>query len=305
MDDTEGFPLADSTDNAILMHRDVHFGGNFDFMIDYYEKEGKGANPEFELTRIKELQAIERKVNQNLAAVLLSGPDAERIAQAKDAYQKLRKIYETKLSKKVNAHHPKLIADLILSEDEEPFSEIDAIVAEKNAIVPALLDLVRAEDFYDVLFPGYGFAPGLAVKCLGLIGDRRAIVSLFEATGGESDFIFEDRALAALKAIGDPAKEFLLHVLHARPITYDNERAAVALVQFKEDPKVAHVCLDMLKSLDLKKNSVLATYLILACEGLDSTEDRKDLAALMNTAPKTLQQDFKIVAGAWQEQNGR
>jgi hypothetical protein len=28
--------FVDSVDVAILMHRDVHFGGQFDFMVEYY-----------------------------------------------------------------------------------------------------------------------------------------------------------------------------------------------------------------------------------------------------------------------------
>ena len=74
--------------------------------------------------------------------------------------------------------------------------------------MPALIDLLRNEDFYDPLFPGYGEAPVLAAKCLGLIGDKRAIISLFEAIG-EGDFFNEDIILDALHVIGNPARDFL------------------------------------------------------------------------------------------------
>ena len=42
MDNASSFPLTDELDHAILMHKDVHFGGNFSLMIEYYKEEGKG-----------------------------------------------------------------------------------------------------------------------------------------------------------------------------------------------------------------------------------------------------------------------
>ena len=78
---------------------------------------------------------------------------------------------------------------------------------------------------------------------------------------GEADFFNEDVVLQALYSIGEPAKAFLLKVLQAQPINYDNERAAIALLSFKEDPEVHTACLNLLNDLDKKKHSVLATYL--------------------------------------------
>lgn len=302
IDETNDFSLTNAIDVAIVMHRETHFGGRFDFMLDYYAKEGKGANPDFEIARIRELQAMEEGLKQDLAAMLLSGAEAERVAEAKAAYKKLRDLYETKRSKISKANYPLLIADLILSEEEEPEKEIAAIVAEKGLIVPSLIHLLRAEDYYDSLFPGYGLAPTLAAKCLGLIGDKRAIISLFELIG-EEDFFSEDVVLSALKQIGEPAKEFLLRVLHSKPITFDNERAAIALDQFKDDPEVSIACFKALKELDLKQHEVLATYLILACEGLGNTPYKEEFLALANSpnTPKTLKQDLLAIANHWKE----
>lgn len=300
--DDENFadiPLADAIDAGILMHREVHFGGSFEEMREYYEKEGKGISPDFDLDRINLLEELEKRLKRNLAEVLLSGPDAERIGQAKDAYKKLRNVYESKTNPG-SRNIARLIADLILSEDEFPEKEIAAIAEEKSAAVPALIDLLRSEDYYDPLFPGYGLAPGLAVKCLGLIGDKRAIIALFEAIG-DSDFFNEDVALTALHAIGAPAKEFLLRVLHGRPLNFDNERAAIALSQFREDPEVAEACLKMLKEIDIKQNPLLAEYLVLACEGLTSPALRKDFIKFADnpSIPKQLQQDIKTISSEW------
>src|SRR5262249_53231399 len=153
-------------------------------------------------------------------------------------------------SSKTKDRIPLLIANLILAEEEEVEFAMEAVVAEKTAIVPSLISLLRNEEFHDPLFPGYGLAPILAAQCLGQIGDQRAIISLFE-TIGEFDFFDEEVSLKALSIIGEPAKQFLLRVLHSRPVTVDNEKAAIALLAFKDDPEVASRCLQLLKEIDL------------------------------------------------------
>jgi len=88
----EAFPMMDAVDKDILMHREVHFGGQFSIMLEYYAVEGKGVNPEFDLKRIEELAKIEAEMKENLAPFLLSGNDAELIARAKQAYKEGRPI---------------------------------------------------------------------------------------------------------------------------------------------------------------------------------------------------------------------
>lgn len=296
-DELEEFELGDSIDNAILMHRDAHFGGSFAVMIEYYEKEGKGVNPEFELRRIRELDKMEKEMGANLAALRLSGPEAERVQQSLQAYKSLRDLAD---NTSATSHYPRLIADLIFSEEEDATPEVDAIVAEKTAIVPHLINLLRSDDFRDPLFPGYGLAPALATRCLGRIGDKRALISLFEEIG-KSDVLEEEDTLLALKAIGEPAKQFLLKVLQGRPLDFDNERAATALIQFKDDPEVTAACLKMLEDPQVWRDLPLSTYLILACEDLQDPASRQQL---MNIAkqpnfPSMLMQDIKIIVRNW------
>lgn len=297
--EVEEFPIAYSIDNLILMHRDAHFGGDFGVMLDYYNKNGRGTSIEFDIERIQELANVQHAQGSDLSPLMLSGAEAERVAYSRKLYKDLRELYEGN-SKKSSV--PKLIAELILSENEELPKIIQAVTAERTAIVPALIELLRSEDFYDPLAPGYGLAPTLAAECLGKIGDKRAIISLFEAIGS-GDFFNEDIILDALKAIGAPAKEFLLRVLHGKPLTADNEKAAIALIIFKDDPEVAMTCLNMLKELDLKKHIPLATYLVLACEGLASQNERQQFLELAKNhqTPKNIQQDIIAVSHSWKE----
>jgi hypothetical protein len=294
----EDLPLRHQLDVDILLHREVHFGGNFNIMLDYYQKGGKGIQPDFDIETISNLAEIERTTQTNLAATLLSGADAEKVAAAREAYKKLRDLYE---KEDLPSKFPLLIADLVLSEEEVPEAEINAIVHEKSAIVPSLLELLRSEEFYDPLFPGYGQAPSLAAKCLGLIGDKRAIISLFEAIG-EEDFFNEDVLLESLQLIGEPAKKFLLTVVKGRPLNFDNERAAIALIQFREDPEVSSTCLDLLQDPLARKDYALSTYLALACEGLKDSKQREQFIQIAED-PQTfssLARDIKTVAKSWE-----
>jgi hypothetical protein len=293
----EHFPLVDAIDHEILMHRDAHFGGKFSIMLDYYQKEGRGVQPEFDLSRIDRLALLEEQIKQNLAALFLTAHEMQKVADSRAAYQKLREIYEIK---KPKTPYPRLIVDLILTEAEEPEEEIAAIYGVKDKIVPALIDLLRSEELYDPLFPGYGQAPFLAVQALSQIGDKRAIISLFEALG-QGDFFADELIIKALKAIGDPAKEFLIHVVNGRPINEDNERAAIGLIAFKDEEKVASLCLDLLQQSDVQKDPCLPTYLALCCAGLQDSEKRAAFKILSEDKrlPSLLRKDMEGVIHEW------
>lgn len=289
-----GYYLANEEERSILMHRDAHFGGSFETMIQYYEEEGKGVVPELDLGHIRQLADIEKRTGTNLAGQILTGADAEKINEVRKAYTSLKELYEDEKPKQIG---PRLIADLILSEEEMPKNEIAAIVNQKTLLVPLLIELVRSEKFYDPLFPGYGQAPSLAAHCLGLIGDKRAMFSLFEAIG-ETNFFSEDSLLDSLEYIGEPAKNFLLKIVQSDPINYDNERAAIALVRFRNDPEVASICLRMLQKPNVWKDPVLTLHLILICEGLQDPRQQQEFMALAENSafPKSLKQDIRVIA---------
>lgn len=297
--ETEHFPIVDALDHEILMHRDAHFGGLFSIMLEYYKKEGKGVQPSFDIPRIEKLAALEGELKQNLAALFLDSSEMEKVADSRQIYQKLRDIYEIKSAKN---RYPQLIADLILSEEEEPQPEIAAIVQEKEKIIPALIDLLRNEDFYDPLFPGYGLAPFLAVTCLGRlgVGDKKVIISLLEALG-QGDFFADEQIIGALKAIGDPARDFLLHVVNGRPLNEDNEKAAIALVAFKDDQEVANFCFNLLGQPDVQKDPCLPTYLVLICAGLTDPVKRHALQLMGQETrlPLMLRKDIQSIVREW------
>jgi HEAT repeat protein len=292
----EEFPLADAVDHDILMHRDAHFGGLFSVMLDYYRNEGKGTQPEFSLKRIERLAELENQLKENLAALYLTSQEAQRVADSRQAYEILRSIYEVKNPKNI---FPQLIADLILTEDEEGEKEVEAIAEHKEKIVPALIELLGNEQFHDPLFPGYGQAPTLVVKCLGAIGDKRAIISLFEALGKE-DFFADEQIVKALKMIGEPAKTFLLTVLAGMPLNEDNEKAAIALIAFKDDPEAASAGFEMLKKPEVQKDPCLSTYCALICGGLQDPVQREEFKQMAEAMkPSMLKEDMKWVIHEW------
>jgi hypothetical protein len=106
--------------------------------------------------------------------------------------------------------------------------------------------------------------------------------------------------ITSLKNIGEPARDFLLKVVGSRPITEDNECAAIALIQFKEDPAVSSSCFKMLHDPDVRQHPSLATYLVLACENLEEPyrlefielSKKKDLSTI-------LKQDMNSIIAQW------
>ena len=264
MPEEEESLLTDELDHEILMHRDAHFGGSFEVMLDYYNQERVGVNPDFDLDRIEYLDAVEKQTDQNLAPLLLDASEIERVAKARKAYREFKAIYEIENEKNI---FPRLLADLLLSEEEEPEAEIEAIVKLGSKIVPELLSIIQSDDAYDPLFPGYGYAPYLAMICLGAIKDERAVIPLFESLRRESVFGNEP-ALETLAEIGESAKRFLLKLVQSRPLTQDNYYAAYALSFFHPDEEIARVCLSQLQKPEVKAQAELAAYLECQAENL-------------------------------------
>ena len=272
-DEEETYNFTDEIDHEILMHRDAHFGGDFRVMFDYYIEENIGVNPDFEIERIEYLVQIEKEREENLAPMLLTGTEAERIAGAREAYRQLKEVYENK------EVLPRLIADLILSEEEESTEEIDAIIAQGREIVPALIKIIRSDETYDPLFPGYGYAPYRAIICLGKIQDPEAIVPLFEALGRETVF-GEEIIPHALSMIGEPAKRFLLKLVKSRPLTEDNVHSAFALTAFPDDEQVALAAFEQLQDPEVRDKPLLSVYLLCCCTGLEKNSHRNDFVAM-------------------------
>jgi len=237
----------------VLLHRDAHFGGQFSVMQDYYEKEGKGAH--FEAREVDKVCEMERVAGENLAPLLFSEGEMKSVAKVRSLYEGLRELCEQEATKNP---HPKLIAELILAEEDEETEALQAVATAGEKIVPELIKLATHEEFADPLFPGYGQAPLLAIKALEKIGDKRAIVPLFELIGCEN-VEMEEAALSTLASLKQHAEPFLLNILEARPITQDTERAVVALTSFPESGEIRQACDALLKEEGVPQ--VLAQYL--------------------------------------------
>ncbi len=254
----EELPLLEEEDRDILMHRDAHFSKNFDLMIEHYEDEGIGAVLDIEPSRIRALMHLEEQLGQNLAPYLVQGVDAEKIAQSLKLYRALReRIEHKKKAPLVGA-----IAELILSEEE-------ADAAAKKAasfgpkLIPYLLQLLQTTILYDPLFPGYGTAPIRACLTLGKLQAKEAIKLLFGMIGTEN-FDTESAAISALCQIGKPAFDFVIEQLAARPITKNNERAAIVSSSLEMNDQLASEIVAQLEDRDVQKIQSLATYLVLA-----------------------------------------
>jgi HEAT repeat protein len=286
------FSLTDEFDHQIIMHRNAHFSGSFSLMEEYYINEAKGAMPEFELPRIRTLAALENEDPYAFSDLLTPSEMAE-VEKARQLYQNLRKVYEEESVSPI----PKAIADLLLSEDEDSKSEIEALVDLGKEAVPALITVVQNDDLFNSLFPGYGFAPAAAMLALGKIGDSRAIIPLFEAMAG-ADFFTESVIIDAFKLIGEPAKSFLLSRLKNHPLTQENTQAAVALAAFQEDSEVIRACLDLLEVTATQPSYLnLSNYLLMNCSATQDSQDKSRLTALAEnpSLPTALKEEFKML----------
>ncbi len=285
-------PMVDEIDHKILMHRDAHFSGSFPLMIEYYKKKGKGVDRDLTIKRILELAELEEKLKENLSRLYLSHMEKKEVERARKKYLELRDVYES------GSKSAQIISDLILTEKEDPFDEIEAAVSMSQETLPALLELVSSNDFYSPLFPGYGTAPYAAATALGQIQAPLALNPLFEALGRD-DFFLEEIVLAALKEIPG-AKEFLLKKLSHLPISKDNEKAVIALLQFTEESSIATECLNLLKNQEVWKLPLFASYLILGCSALDLSERKVFLTLLsQDNLPEELKKEMVLISKSW------
>lgn len=251
-----GFPVLDEEDVELLMHRDVHFGGNFNIMLEYYAQGGVGVQPDFAPTRICELAHYERALGEDLSEKVLPDIEKEQVERAKEVYIRLRDVYEEKDPLPTSL----LISNLILTEEEDPQQEIAALVEHGSEVVPALIHLINADNYYNPLFPGYGRAPLFAARALAKIGDPKAIPHLFNALAHDSLEV-EETVFSALRTFGEDAKEFLLAQLQSLPLSNDNERAAMALANFLPNEEISQVAREMLGQSTVNTQEPFASYL--------------------------------------------
>ncbi len=289
--------LIDTTDMEILMHRDVHFSGSFESMLEYYESEGVGIVPDFETEEIRKLQKLEQEEGKNLSEHLPEEAK-EQVEKAKRLYQDLREVY----SDEKTPPESLLLSDLILSEEELPEKEIAAIARQGKSMVPALIDLLSSPTFYDPLYPGYGRSPIFAAKCLAKIGDERAIPPLFEALG-QDNFFTDEEMIYALTSFGEKSKAFLIQRLKQEPFSKDNEYAAIALTGFTDDPEIGRTALEVLEKEEVFKNPLFATYLVFACADLSEEVEKERFIAVTKKKglPQNLLDEMMIVIKNWKK----
>jgi len=112
-----------------------------------------------------------------------------------------------------------------------------------------LLSLATSDFLLDPLFPGYGTGPRIAIVLLGALCYEPAIPILF-ARIGQTDFRTESAIVHALHLMGEPVKKICLKKLVAKPISQDNERAAIVLAYFLPDQKIEAQAKSLLSEVD-------------------------------------------------------
>lgn len=281
--DTSNLPLLEEEDRDIVMHRDAHFGKSFKLMLEHYEDEGIAAVLDVDPSRIEFLMDLEEKLGSNLAPYLLQGADAEKVAQSIRLYKALREQKTPLVS---------AISELILSE-EEPEVAASKAALHGPKLVEYLMQLLQTPTFYDPLFPGYGQAPMRACLALGMMKAKEAIKLMFGLIGCEN-FDTESAAVQALSLIGEPTKTFIISQLQSRPITKNNERAAIVASALEQDDELIEALIRELEDPAIQKIESLATYLVLACSYVPE-KFRERFKQLLPKMPESVRHEMTTI----------
>lgn len=290
-------PLLDEADIEILMHRDAHFSGNFDLMLEYYREDGVGVQDEFSIKRIQRLALYEKQTGDDLSSLLLPEASKALVEESKQMYLNLRDVYENPSSSALT----KAISDLILTEDEDPEEELKSAASYGKEIVPLLIDLVKSERLYQPLFPGYGKAPLHAARVLSMIQDERAIAPLYQMLGS-LDFDADETLILALTSFKEKSQEFLLKRLSHEPLSKENEHAAIVLTSMPENEPVAKECLKLLSHPQIHKHTTLANYLIIGCSALKEPSDRKAFEEKALKIPNVMKHEAEMIIKQWNKE---
>lgn len=292
--DPFSIPLLDETDIEILMHKDVHFSGSFACMVDYYQKKGVGALSDFSMKKILKLQKIEQDTSQDLSHLLLPQASKSAVEDAKKMYLELRDLYDNPTSSPMAL----AVADLILSEEEEPTAEMDRIISFGSSITASLIHLITTDNLYNPLYPGYGRAPIFAAYCLEKIQDPKAIAPLFHMLGRHHAFA-DEAFIYALVSFKNAAREFLLKRLIHEPFAKENEHAAIVLTSMPDDETTSKTCLQLLRHPQISKHLMLANYLIIGCSGLIQSEDQAEFKKVKDLIPGIMKHEADMILKSW------
>jgi hypothetical protein len=288
-------PLLNEIDLEILMHKDAHFGGSFQTMIEYYEEDGIGVQEEFEIERIKDLSLIDK--DGHLSEDILPEVAKNDVLFSKQLYKKFKNCYKEgdELSKK--------LADLILCESFDPTEEIEALSSFHKQAIKPLVEILQTDYFYNPLNPGYGRAPINVALTLKKIGDQDVIPHLFSALG--KSFIADEILINTLISFGEKSVEFLKNRLKASPYTKDNYLASLALSSFPLDDETAKIALYLLGLKSTYSHQSYVSYLICICEGLENDTDREAFLELSKSEPlsKAVKEEMKLVISFWKNRS--
>jgi len=247
-------PIFDEADKLILMHRDVHFSSSFSAMKEYYLNENaKGICEDIDGERIAFLERVQNGLGKDIASILISGREAEKIAAAKKMYRELAEVSTS------SSLEGKLAAALLSEESVETLASV--LLPDVKERAEVLIPLACSEFFRDPLFPSYGTGAKLALLLIGKLRYEKAVKPLFYQLGRLDTHSLEDAVLEALFQIGPPARDMAIAKVSSLPITEDNERAALILLKFLPDEEISTLFAKCLEIPQVKEHPSFRHYL--------------------------------------------
>jgi hypothetical protein len=271
----EAFQIVDEEDREILLQRDAHFGGSFIAMQEHYEKFSGQDMPGYygvletiSLSRILFLADVERRLGKNLAPKILSGSDAEHVALARTAYERIAQLSNEPFSIPLQ-----LFLDCTNSFGERSLTQEEKDTLRRNPKL--LLELAAADQFRDSLFPGFGYAPLRALKWLVEAHVEEALPLCFNllAVAQEEE---EEELFSLIPKFGGEAFEYARRTFLSRPVTPFHEKLMLVLLHFSAiyEKEVKALLIQQVATSDIYHYPTILRWIVVGIGDLDQ-ETRK------------------------------
>ncbi len=155
-------------------------------------------------------------------------------------------------------------------------SQEQAIAAQRDEVIPHLIELVEDQDLWPNDAPGQGWVPIHAIDLLGKLHANEAVPMLID-TMAASDWeeIIHDRCIVALEEIGAPAAPAVIEtVRYTRDLTLKASLASILGKIGKETPGTFDALVNLFEELSWDQERIFAVW------GLAELGDRRAIPIL-------------------------
>ena len=264
-------PTLDELDVSLLMQKNIHFGGSFQEMLEYYQDVSLLEHrDDIDIDRVSYLKEVED-----------AGTDLEELLdeQTLEEIEDKKSLYSQIEDQAADSNNPEeqAIANLILCSEFDVEDEIITAANLGDDIVPYVLKIIERDDFYSKISPGQGRAPASAIRVLIALRDNSAILLLFSRMFNISTYT-EGVFMQYFREFEAETKELIRRMLSGKTWSLDHERALSIATYLSFNQEIADECFAIIKDQSrCPKDEAYQTYLALVSNGdFDFPQNRKE-----------------------------